>query len=203
MDQPCNAALAVERAQSIVGKGGQYLLGTGDYRVRKIGTKLVDLPWTTNEYGEEGSDCSGFAISWAWKLRRYRPGFNVGPWSSVVDNINCNSAYEDGLHKQELFTSLAQGAEVRPGDLLLYPTFYLKDKAGVNHKFIGHVGIIETVPAGFVYGDWAPLGIIQCHGPNHHKPGVARTDGSIWAHHDTIWPKPEHRSHIVRPKERK
>lgn len=202
-DVPCNAAEAVKRAQSIVGKGGQYLLGTGDYRVKTIGGKSVDLPWTGNGYGEEGSDCSGFAISWAWKLRRYRPGFNHGPWSSVVDYINCNSALEDGVHKQEIFDTLSEGAEVRAGDLLLYPTFYLKGKDGETHKFIGHVGLVEVVPPKFAYGDWKRLTIIQCHGPNHYKPGVVRTDGSIWAHHDTIWPKPQHKSHVVRPKERK
>lgn len=205
-DPKCNAAEAVKRAQSVVGKGGQYLLGTGDYRVKpdpKNKSKSIDLPWTQNAYGEEGSDCAGFAICWAWKLRRHRVGFNDGPWSSVVDWINCNSAYEDGLHKQELFTSLPEGAEIRAGDLVLYPTFYLKGADGEIHKFIGHVGLVEAVPAGFKYGDWRALTIIQCHGPNHYKPGVVRTDGSIWAHHDSIWPKPQHKTHVVRPKERK
>ena len=186
-----------------MGKVGQYLLGTGDYKPKKSGTDAIDLPWTEKEISgktESGSDCAGFAICWAWKLQRHRPGFNVGAWASVSDDINCNSALEDGLHKQELFTTLPEGEKVRPGDLLLYPTIRIKDKDdGEIHTFIGHVGFIEFVPVVFSYGDWRRLGIIQCHGPNHYKPGVVRSDGSIWAHHDTLWGKPEHRSRIVRP----
>lgn len=199
-DPKCDAALAVDRARSMVGKGGQYLLGTGDYSPRK--DTGVDLPWT-QKGGEEGSDCAGFAICWAWKLRRHRPGFNVGAWASVSDDINCNSALEDGLHKQDLFVTIPEGSEVKPGDLLLYPTIIIKDKDdGEVHKFIGHVGLVEFIPYSFKYGDWRHLGIIQCHGPNHYKPGVVRSDGTIWAHHDSNWGKPEHRSRIVRPKTR-
>lgn len=192
--EKCNAQEAVARAQAIVGKGGHYFLGEGDYNVGKPGNPPgLDLPWT----GEGGSDCAGFAICWAWKLRRHRPGFNSGPWASVSDDVNCNSAYEDGLHKQELFVAVKPGEQVAPGDLLLYPTFVLGGK-----RFIGHVGLIESVPDGFTYGDWRRLSILQCHGPNGYTPGVVRTDGSIWAHHDMVWPKEAHRAHVVRPKER-
>lgn len=207
-DSKCWAGEAVERARSVVGKGGQYILGTGDYRPKFKGAKVVDdLPWTpywdksSSWYNKPGSDCAGFAICWAWKLRRYRPGFNVGPWSSVIDYINCNSALEDGLHKQELFVTLDEKAHVQPGDLLLYPTIYVKVD-GKKKQFVGHVGLIEFVPVDFRWGDWRRLGIIQCHGPNGYTPGAVRSDGSVWAHHDTLWPKPEHRSQVVRPKER-
>jgi hypothetical protein len=196
----CDGKEAVARARGIVGRGGQYLLGTGDYHPIK-GTNATDLPWT-EKGGEQGSDCAGFAICWAWKLQRHRPGFNVGAWASVSDDINCNSALEDGLHKQELFVTCPEGEKVMPGDLLLYPTIRIKDKDGDVHTFIGHVGLVENVPLDFKYGDWRRLGIIQCHGPNHYKPGVVRSDGSIWAHHDTLWGKPEHRSRIVRPRSR-
>lgn len=200
-DPKCWAGTAVDRARSVVGVGGQYILGTGDYHPKKVGSADVDLPWTVRD-GQEGSDCAGFAICWAWKLVRHRPGFNAGPWASVSDDINCNSALEDGLHKQELFTTLSAGACAQPGDLLLYPTIRLKDADGKLHVFIGHVGLVEYVPTDFKYGDWRRLGIIQCHGPNGYIPGVVRTDGSIWAHHDTKWSKPEHTTHLVRPKER-
>lgn len=202
-DPACDAIDAVCRARSIVGRGGQYLLGTGDYRPTPAAVFAVatDLPWTLLG-NQMGSDCAGFAICWAWKLRRHRPGFNIGPWATVSDDINCNSAIEDAQHKQELFT-IAPVGDVKPGDLLAYPTFTLKDSSGLVHQFIGHVGLVEKVPAG-----WNPthsymaLTILQCHGPNGFTPGVVRTDGSIWAHHDLIWPKEEHRVHVVRPKTR-
>lgn len=200
IDPPCNAEEAVQRAQSLVGHGGQYLLGTGDYRPKKVKEKDVDFPWTSNGY-EEGSDCAGFAICWTWKLRRSRLGFNVGAWASVESAINCNSALEDGVHKQELFTTLAAGAKVQAGDLLLYPTHRAKVDGKVL-TWIGHVALIELVPGDFVWGDWRKLTVLQCHGPNHYKPGVVRTDGMIWAHHDLTWEKEEHRTHVVRPKTR-
>ena len=189
----------MDRARSLVGKGGQYILGTGDY----LGDNLP--PWTkyykktSPWYGKPGSDCAGFAICWAWKLRRHRPGFNVGSWATVSDDINCNSALEDGLHKQELFVTLPEGACVQPGDLLVYPTIYLPK---VKNPFIGHVGLVEVVPIGFKYGDWSALSIIQCHGPNGRGPAVRRTDGTVWEEHDDKWGKLEHRSRVVRPKER-
>lgn len=195
-DPRCSFGEAVDRARSIVGKGGQYILGTGDY----VPSQKGDLPWTTRN-GKAGSDCAGFAICWAWKLRRHRPGFNVGPWATVSEDINCNSAMEDGLHKQELFNTLDEGAHIIPGDLLLYPTITVKVN-GTTKRFIGHVGLIERIPSGFKYGDWGSLGIIQCHGPNGHTPGVVRTDGGTWVRHDGLWGKPEHRTRIVRPKER-
>lgn len=203
-DPPCDAIDAVCRARSIVGKGGQYLLGTGDYHPTAAGTSgapAVDLPWSPSGSGS-GSDCAGFAICWAWKLRRHRPGFNRGPWATVSDDINCNSALEDAQHHQELFILPPLG-DIKPGDLLLYPTFQLSDSSGLVHQFIGHVGLVESVPSGWTPAQtYLPLSVIQCHGPNGFSPGVVRTDGSIWAHHDLVWPKEQHRVHVVRPKAR-
>lgn len=196
MDPKCDLHEAVARAQSIVGKGGEYILGTGDYDPKA----KTDLPWT-QKGGRSGSDCAGFAICWAWKLHRHRPGFNKGAWASVSDDINCNSALEDGLHLQELFKTLSPGSCVHPGDLLLYPTIVVNVN-GTKKKFIGHVGLIERVPADFSYGDWERLTVIQCHGPNGRTPAVVRTDGHVWENHDALWSKLEHRTRIVRPKER-
>jgi hypothetical protein len=39
---------------------------------------------------------------------------------------------------------------------------------------------------------------VQCRGPNGKRPGIVATDGSIWDHHDALWPKPEHRSVLLR-----
>ncbi len=198
-DAKCYAGEAIHRARSMVNNGGQYVFGTGDYRpVLKNGKVVEDLPWTSRK-GETGSDCAGFAICYAWKLKRHRPGFNVGSWATISDDINCNSALEDGLHKRELFDTLDPGDCVFPGDLLVYPTIYLK---GHPKPWIGHVGLIEFVPLKFKYGDWRRLGIIQCHGPNGYTPGVVRSDGSVWSHHDTQWGKLEHTTRVVRPKER-
>lgn len=193
IDPPCTAAEAVRRAQSIAYNGGEYRLGTGDYSPM-MGR---DNPWTWRDRNY-GSDCAGFAICWAWKLHRHRPGFNIGPWATVSDDINCNSAIEDGLHKGELFLTMAPGTRPVPGDLITYPTIYLR-----GHEFVGHVGLVEFVPADYKAGEgWHRLQILQCHGPNGFKPGVVRTDGSIWDHHDAVWPLPAHRTQLVRPRER-
>jgi hypothetical protein len=213
-DAPCNAMEAVDRARRMVNNGGQYLLGTGDYRpftptkdIRDIVGRdlgLVDLPWTLNN-GEQGSDCAGFAICWCWKVKRHRPGFNKGPWASVEDDINVNSIIEDAKHKGELVEGWVGPFEViqnpRAGDLICYPTFWLYGK-----QFIGHVAIIEIVPANYKPGRFDLLTVIQCHGPNGFRPGVVRTDGSLFVHHDDVWNDSNdysRRCKIVRMKERK
>ncbi len=198
--RPCSPAEAVQRALSIIGKGGQYVLGTGDYRPRYAAGRLIDVPWT-DRAGEVGSDCAGFAISWCYKLQRHRVGYNRGPWSSVCDDINCNSALEDAQHARDLFCLVEQQDDNRPrvGDLLMYPTFHL---AGHPQPLIGHVCIVTSVSHVVTWDPakprWDLLEVAQCHGPNGFTPGVVATDGSIWSHHDAMWPKPEHRSHLIR-----
>lgn len=200
-DAPCNAAEAVARAQAMVRNGGQYILGTGDYWPHQENGKLVDLPWTYRG-GQGGSDCAGFAICYAWKLQRHRPGFNRGSWSTVSDDINSDSALQDATHRKELFDVVPRGTPPLSGDLISYPSIWIN-----GHRFIGHVGLIEVVPADWDIADPTPdynrLTVIQCHGPNGFKPGVVRTDGAVWQHHDHIWPKAQHRTQIIRPKERK
>ena len=185
LPRPCTSTTAVERALSLVGKGGQYVLGTGDY--------LGDGPPWTSRGGLQGSDCAGFAMCWAYKLPRHRPGYNKGPWASVADDINCNSGLEDAAHARDLFEFTDTP---RLGDLLCYPTFTVSGK-----RFIGHVGIVVGVRA----AEWDPerpqyelLDIAQCKGPNGRKPAVVKTDGSLWAHHDTVWPKLQHRTRMLR-----
>lgn len=190
---PCTAAEALKRARDVAYQGGQYLLGTGDYWPHSEGGSFVDLPWTSKA-GVWGSDCAGFAICYAWKLTRHRPGFNKGTWATVSDDINSDSALQDARYKQELFVEVTAP---RPGDLLIYPSIYIKGK-----RFIGHVGLVESVPAVWTVGEYNKLGILQCHGPNGFRPGVVRSDGSTWTKHDVVWPKEAHRSALVRPKER-
>lgn len=192
--RPCSAAEAVDRALRMVGHG-TYVLGTGDYHPVIAGGTLIDIPWTERD-GEIGSDCAGLAISYAYMLKRHRVGFNQGPWASVEDDINCNSAIEDADHNRELFERVH-----RPelGVLLTYPTIRL---AGHPHPFIGHVGIVVGVSRCLEWDEGSPdyslLDVVQCCGPQGRTPGVIRSDGSIWAHHDHLWPKPEHRTAMLR-----
>jgi hypothetical protein len=187
MTRPCSPAEAVARALSMVDVPGPYILGTGDYN-----PSGPDVPWTERD-GLRGSDCAGFAISWCYKLPRHRPGYNIGPWSSVSDDLNCNSAIEDAEHARELFT-LADGAP-QVGDLIAYPTIRL-----AGHVFIGHVCIVVGVGRAGAWSvpDYSLLDVVHCHGPNGRKPACTRADGAIWNQHDHVWPKPEHRSRLLR-----
>jgi hypothetical protein len=207
MNYPCTAKEAVARGQAALRMGGEYGLGTGNYHPGPYAAPMTngDVPWTGTP---PASDCAGFAICYAWKIVRHRPGFNHGSWATVSDDVNVNSAIEDGDHARELFTTLgppwrAQSASQpialpRPGDLLCYPTFRCQ-----GLTFIGHVALVESVPDDWKAGDrWSRLTVLQCHGPNGFKPGVVRTDGAIWDHHDAIWPLPQHRTVVVRPHER-
>jgi hypothetical protein len=182
---------AVDIALSLVGTG-TYWLGTGDCDTLRGGK----------------SDCAGFAINKCYNIRRHRPGFNRGPWSTVEDDINCNSAIEDALHKQELFQPVefrytAEGGaiDVQPGDLLTYPTIHLRDAHGEGHTFIGHVGIIIDLPKNWSLArdGWSALTVVQCRGPNGATPGIVQTTGKHWDEHDANWPK--NRSVVIRPRQ--
>jgi hypothetical protein len=195
--RPCSSVEAVARALSIVGKGGQYVLGTGDYRPRVVQGQLIDTPWTEHDSGMVGCDCAGFAISWCYKLRRHRPGYNSGPWATVTDDMNNNSVLEDAEHTQDLAEIVTTPA---PGVLLIYPTITLPDHPGM--RWIGHVGIVTSVRRCSEWDnatpDYSLLDVAQCMGPNGRRPGVVSTDGAIWSHHDSLWGKPEHRTRMAR-----
>src|SRR6266404_8046742 len=104
----CTAKEAVARGQAIVkAGGGQYGLGSGNYHPVPYALPMTngDVPWTNSPdplHPGPASDCAGFAICYAWKIVRHRPGFNAGFWASVEDDVNVNSAIEDGRHKREL-----------------------------------------------------------------------------------------------------
>lgn len=206
---PCTAKEAVARGVAALRMGGQYGLGSGDYHPGPYAPPMTngDVPWTSSPdpaFPGPSSDCAGFAICYAWKIRRHRPGFNKGWWATIEDDVNVNSAIEDGEHKAELFITPPHGSTPQPGDLICYPTFRLQ---GVPRPFIGHVGLIELVPDDWHPGDrWSRLTILQCHGPDGFKPGVVRTDASVFDHHDSQWPgsgNAARRTVIVRPHERK
>lgn len=172
---------SVHRAHTQLGCG-TYQLGQGNFR-----PAAPDSPWT----GEHrGADCIGFVL-WCHRITRHRPGFNTGPWSTCVDDINTDSAIEDAQHRAELFDLVAL-EDVQPGDLLVYHSVLRN-----GHRLpMGHVGLVVDVPAGI--RTVADLTIIQSHGPNG-APMAVKTDGAIWAHHDTNYPAD--RSVILRVKE--
>lgn len=170
---------AVRRALELVGRG-IYQLGTGD-----IGST-----------GDDPRDCFGFAVCELYGLRRHRPGFNHGPWSTVEDDLNCNSLIEDAVHARELAEVVYTPA---PGVLLAYPTIRLP---GHPEPWIGHIAIVVGVSrcASWDHGrpNYSLLDVAQCRGPDGRRPGIVATDGSVWDHHDALWPRPEHRTVMLR-----
>lgn len=181
--RPCSAAEAIATALELAGSG-VYWLGTGNYDT-VIGGR---------------SDCAGFAICRCYRLPRHRPGFNIGPWASVSDDLNVNSAIEDADHARELFTRVRTGPP-QPGDLLCYPTFSLPVN-GARKTWIGHVAIVTGVSRllewDWTRPTWSELDVVQCRGPNGAHPGIVATTAAHWDGHDLTWPKPEHRSALLR-----
>lgn len=178
--------VALDKMLALVGrKDIQYILGTGDAE----GATVRD--------GQPGMDCAGAAISYAHNLKRHRPGFNRGPWASVSDDINTNSAIEDAEHKRELF-EIVERELARPGDLIMYPTIRLRRIPPVK-PFIGHVQMIVEAPPKWWLRGYAGLKVAHCHGPNGRRPAVTLASGGACDRHDEQWSKPEHRTRIVRP----
>jgi len=191
--RPASAAEAVARARQLLGSPGNqangYLLGGGDYRPMMVSGRLVDVPWTNNGVAS-GCDCSGFAMSWCYKLPRHRAGFNRGAWATVADDVNPNSGIEDSVHGQDLFRRVVAP---EPGDLVCYPTFRLH---GYPQPWIGHVAIVVGVDRASSWDiaapQWHLLDVIQVRGPNGRRPAAIATDGSVFDQHDATWPHPMH-----------
>jgi len=158
---------AIQRAVKYVGRG-TYGLGKGGYDARR-----PDDPFQ-NVNGIEMADCSAYSIQYAYKLPAHRPRFNEGGWASVSDDINCDSAIEDGEHHHELFDVVDRP---RLGDLLVYPS--IRDEHGKRIR-IGHVGIVVGLCA-----EWGPatpqfgeLTVVQCQAAR--RPAVMRGPASGW-----------------------
>ena len=170
---------AVRHALAMVGHG-VYELGAGDI----------------DSNNDDPRDCFGFAVCEAFGLRRHRPGFNAGPWATVSDDCNCNSAIEDADHARELFERVFTPA---PGVLILYPTIRLPGHA---QPWIGHVKIVVGVSRCTVWDhdrpDWSLLDTVECCGPNGRRPGIIAGTGAGMAEHDKLWPRAEHRTAMLR-----
>jgi hypothetical protein len=183
--RPCSPIAAVTVARSLIGHM-TYWLGTGDCDTPKDGR----------------SDCFGFAFCRCYGVKRHRPGFNRG-WlddngrsPSIIDDLNCNSAIEDADHRRELFV---RAPRPELGDLLAYPTIHL---LGQPKSWVGHIAIVIGVTRALEWDaaapDWSMLDVAQCSGPDGRTPGVTATTGAHWNEHDRMWPKPEHRSALLR-----
>lgn len=178
---------ALARMLALVGKPIPYVLGTGD------------AEGATTRDGLTGFDCFGAAVCYAYGITRHEPGANRGPWATVSDDWNCNSAIEDSEHKQERFVPVAVGDE-QPGDLIMYPTIRLP---GHPIPFIGHVQLVLEVPVGWQRSSgYALLKVAHCHGPDGRTPGVTISDGSACDRHDEQWHLPQHVTRLLRIVER-
>lgn len=170
---------AVRHALAMVGRG-VYQLGTGD-----LGSN-----------NDDPRDCFGFAVCECYGLKRHRPGFNQGAWATVSDDLNCNSAIEDADHAEELFERVTAPF---PGALILYPTIRLP---GRELPWIGHVKIVVGVSRAVEWDPALPryelLDTVECCGPNGRRPGILAGTGLGMDAHDRTWPKPEHRTAMLR-----
>jgi len=184
-----------------------YRLGAGGHRV--IGP---DTPWSPDPFGVVGCDCWG-AIRFAYGLPSHLPGFNKNAYPrfdilDVEDDINANSAIGDARHTRALFVEIASpGEPIRPGDILTYPTIMLVDRLKTNwilnddstiRRWIGHGAIVVDAWGSTVGKSFSNIQILQCYGPNDRRPAICQTDGSVFDHHDSIWPNFEHRTTVLR-----
>lgn len=194
--RPCSPAEAVQRALDWIDKPGVYWLGAGNYHPFFAGGKLVDAPWTSAPDGQPASDCR-FAVLFCYKLFAHRPTFNAGPWATVADDINYNSAIEDAEHAQELFVPVS--GPPMPGDIICYPTFRI---AGEQYPHIGHGAIVLSVARAAAFDPTAPsysmLDIAHCHGPPMRGPAITRSTGALFDLHSTNWPQPGRKSRLLR-----
>ena len=197
---PCSPEEAVTRLLSVEDNGGMYILGTGAYQAL-----APSKPWTHGQYLDSlgqrvdgwGSDCAGAAISFAYRLRRHRPGFNSQPRATVSDDLNVDSIVEDADPARGGRQELGELVAVpQPGDLLITPTIRLPAQ---KFTMMGHVRLVLDVSRWRTAAPrWADVIYLECRGPNGHRPGVTRNTGEGVDQHDKVWPKPLHRAALVR-----
>lgn len=163
-------------------KSGQYVLGTGD-----------DTGYTTRD-GLTGADCV-IAFVYGYGVKRHRPGYNRGPWATISDDINCNSLIEDADHEGDLVERITRPER---GCLLAYPSVY-KDGKRIS---IGHIELVHSVKRVLEWDvtkpDYSMLDMVACRGPNERKPAIVLGDGAAFSRHDALWPKPAHRTVMLR-----
>jgi hypothetical protein len=186
--RPLSAAEAVRRARELVAspenQRAGYMLGDGDWRPGWT------TPWTSR-HGILGGDCR-VAFLWSYAIPADRPGYNHGAWSTCADCVSYNSLLEDAEHGHDLVELVTDAP--REGDILAYPTIHLQ---GHPQPFIGHGAIVVSV------GRWdgqhfGSLDIMQVCGGPARKPAAILSDGHHFDDQRAQWPKPEHRSRLIR-----
>lgn len=202
--RPCPPDEALRRVRSLVdlrslaNVANCYWLGTGDYRplLADDGRVLLDVPWTANR-GGTGSDCHGLAC-WGYKVPRHRAGYNRGPWATVEDDQNCDSAIEDAEHGQDLWTLVTDRPQ--PGDILCWPTI----RRGGELVRMAHTLFVEGVGRCAEW-DWQNpafelLDVIQVCGPNGRKPAAVRSTGVACRNRDRVLGgiRHEYRTRVLR-----
>lgn len=175
------------------------LVGQGTYKLGALDSDAVNAVF----------DCTSFCMRYCYGIPGHRPGYNTGwgsDWctgttSTVEHDLNSNSAIEDALHARDLFEVVVGRPEV--GDILAYPTITITGASG--GPWIGHAAICVDVTR--ARGNWDPmrpaftlLDMVECHGPNGITPAIRRTNGAVFDRHSVTWPKPQHRSWLLRVK---
>jgi len=186
-------AEAVERCRK--------LIGVGTYHLGALDSDADELVF----------DCTSFCIRYAYGLDGHRPGFNrgwsddwmTGATSTVVDDINSNSAIEDAMHARELFEIVTGPPLV--GDLIVAPTVRLP---GHPKPWIGHGVIVSNVDRAKHRWDpqlpqFALLDVIECHSVPKTEPptpAIRQTNGTYFDSWRQTWPNVQHRSWLLRVK---
>lgn len=206
----CTASEAVDRALRALNQG-QYLLGCGDYlgEGRGMFTSREDLyPSGTRFFGETGGDCCAFAVSYTWKVKRHRPGFNASTPANhrtVVDYLNVDSVWEDAAYgAQEFGVALPTGEAPRPGDLAITRSIRRGQvKHAPTFSEMGHVRIFTKGPVAWdpSHPRYVSCEMAELHGPNGCR-GPIRCSGQSLDSWNAKWPTPEFCVVVVRPHER-
>jgi hypothetical protein len=148
---------AVARAHELLGKAFPYVLGTGN---RKGATRIRKKDGTFTPFG---FDCWGFADAWAYDHPRHDPGFNVGPWATVSDDRNCDSAIEDAEHRRQAY-EVIDTPEI--GCLIVMPS--IRDENGKRIR-MGHVWLAAVVPDAWnpAKPQYDTIITLQCQASSH------------------------------------
>lgn len=193
----CTAGEAVDRAMRLLHRC-EYQLGAGDY----LGLSVeVEQPVV------QAFDCCGFAVSYCWKVKRHRPGFNraSGAHATIVDDLNVDSVWEDAFYgAQEFGVALARHEPPRPGDLLITRSIR---RGQVKHApdfcRMGHVRICTKAPLAWdaSHPKYVSLEMAEIDGPNGNR-GPILCSGQPLDNWNRDWPTPEFCVVVVRPHER-